>query len=164
MQEFKHVFFGREISGRVSNLNDSLSQVSFVDSNTNDAWVRVFNYDHQVRILEADENKLSELVNYYKLRSMKGSSVLLAIAQLIIQFVSTIERLFRAFLGSFFGFGLLGIMLVAILLLASAVMSIYAFIVMVPFLLISFSLKWHFSRKIKMEINSLKNATMEQLA
>lgn len=162
MNEFTHNFFGCEISGRVSDSSD-ITQISFVDIKTNDAWPRVFSYDKSVRIIESDDDKVLALGEHFQSKNMKGSKVLLLIANAMIKFISMIENTFRSIFGGFSGRGIFGILFVFALMTIMAVISFHAFILAAPFFLISYGLKWHFGRKFKKEIQALQEATLVHL-
>ncbi|MBL4797315.1 MAG: hypothetical protein JKY50_07870 [Oleispira sp.] len=162
MNEFTHIIFGHEINGRVSD-SDSLSQVSFVDLKTNDAWSRVFNFDKSVHILESDNDKALILAEHYQAKSMKGSKALLSIANTMIKIITFIESALKSVLGIFTGRGIIGILFVLMIVATMAIVSVYAFIIAAPFILISYCLKWHFGRKLKIELRLLQEATLTHL-
>lgn len=163
MNEFKHIFFGNEISGRISDSAD-ITQISFVDTNTNNAWPRVFSYDKSVQIIESDNDKMQSLAEHYQSKNMKGSKALLVTANAMIKLISAIEAMFRSIFGIFSGRGIFGIMFVLMLMVVMAVISFHAFLIAAPFFLISYGLKWHFGRKLQKEIQALQEAALSHLS
>ncbi|MBL4799641.1 MAG: hypothetical protein JKY50_19745 [Oleispira sp.] len=162
MNEFTHIIFGHEINGRISD-SESLPQVSFVDLKTNEAWSRVFNFDKSVRILESDKDKALILAEHYQAKSMKGSKAVFSIANAMIKVITFVENALKSVLGVFTGRGIIGILFVLMMVAIMAIVSIYAFIIAAPFILISYGLKWHFGKKLKNELKLLQEATLIHL-
>lgn len=164
MKEFTHQFFNQEVRGRISEDSNDTAHVSIIDVETGNAWARVFSYEKSVEILEADEKKLIDLSSYYQAKAFKGSSLILVLSRWSVSFVRFVERSLKSILGSFAGFGLLGLFLVITAALVGIIVSAHALLITAPFIIVSLITRWRVNSKADKEIVKLRQAVINHLS
>ena len=164
MNEIKHNFFGKDVSARIGLSGKEIVPISVVDPESSDAWRNVFLYDNSVGILETDSQKLQQLVSHYQSKSQRTSNFIFKASTMLVAFISGVERVIRGIIGSFFGFGIIGIILVISLVVASLVFSLYALIAAAPFVVIGYSVKWFSDRKAKHEVERFQQAILSGIS
>ena len=114
------------------------------------AWSQVFTYDPASKIMDTDQEKLSEAVLSYGTGLGPVLSSLMFISNLIIGIVNFFVSLIRGVLGNVVGIGFMGIAIVLLLALISLMISVYAFFALAPLILLSYALR------------SMKNARLRE--
>ncbi|HIO01536.1 MAG TPA: hypothetical protein EYN14_06205 [Alphaproteobacteria bacterium] len=94
-------------------------------------------------------------------RPPKVLRVLQIISDSIIVIIQWLVGILRAFTGSFFGFGGMGLFIVAMLFLALLAISLYAFVVALPFVLILILVRHIQNTAIKKESKALQRHVAE---
>ncbi|MCF6190669.1 MAG: hypothetical protein L3J51_09325 [Cocleimonas sp.] len=163
MNQLEHKFFGEKVYARFGNSESNSIPISVVDLETSEAWHKVFNYDSTVEILESDKDKLEELVGYYQKKNQKTSNLFLSLLNFIVEVAGVIESIIQTVLGSFFGFGLVGIFIVIGLIFMSYMVSLYVIILLAPIFIISFILKMRIQKKTNLEVVNLQNAILAEI-
>jgi hypothetical protein len=163
MNQIEHKFFGEKVYARFGTSENNSIPISVVDLETSKAWHKVFNYDSSVEILESDKDKLEELVEFYQKKSQKTSNLFLSLLNFIVEVVGVIESIIQTILGSFFGFGLVGILIVIGLIFVSYMVSFYVIILLAPIFIMSFILKMRIQKKTNFEVVNLQDTILAEI-
>lgn len=123
-----------------------------------DAWSQVFTYDLSARVMDTDGAKLVSVVGSYRSTSNAVLGVLITISDVIVGCISGVAGIIKGILGSFVGFGLIGIMFVLMMLVLSLMVSVYAFIFAAPVLAVSYGLRFYKDSQVKSEAEKLQRS------
>ncbi len=163
MNQIEYEFFGERVYARFGTSESNSIPISVVDLKSSEAWHKVFNYDSSVEILESDKDKLEELVAFYQKKSQKTSNFFLSFLNFIVEVAGVIESIIQTVLGSFFGFGLIGIFIVIGLIFVSYMVSFYIILLLAPIFIMSFILKMRIEKKTNFEVVNLQNAILSEI-
>lgn len=161
MKNFEHTVFKYPVIGKITEENNQL-MVSFVSTQSNKAWKHVFSYDKELEILESKAT-IDNMMDYFHSKHLKGSSIVLFICHVFIKIIGFFESVTRSILGSFFGFGLMGIFIVGIFSFIALMISVYAFILVAPFFALAYYVKWRANKTLKIEFTKLQEATLNAI-
>lgn len=125
------------------------------------AWSQVFTYDPIARVMNTDRDALANVIDSCPSATNVVLGFFIAISDIIVGGVDVIVQVINTVLGSFVGFGLIGVLFVLMLFAFSIMISIYALIIITPILVVSYSLRFWKNKKLKKEAEKLQRAALQ---
>ena len=122
---------------------DGMVPVSARLPNTS-AFQRFLAYDAHTSIISvADQEEFRRFLKECRGRRTLAFMILRAVLAVPIYVIDFISGLIRGILGSFIGFGLIGILIVIVAIVLSLMIGLYAFIIAAPFVVASAGLNYY---------------------
>lgn len=159
--EYAAKFYGQDIMLRKGSVNQNGATAVAAINGNGDAWSSIFFFDPVSGVLEHNMEGLEALVATYQKKSEGALSAVLFILDIVIWVIDFLVNIVKGFLGSFVGFGAVGILIVISLMFISFMVSITVFIYCSPILLLAIGLRMYRQNKAKNEVASLSNSALK---
>ncbi|MBI5121715.1 MAG: hypothetical protein HZA67_11975 [Rhodospirillales bacterium] len=115
--------------------------VSISSPRTSEAWADVLWYDTATGITESDQQKFHSVLWRHRGGILLALGFLIGLADIVVAIVHGIAGFINRVLGSFFGFGLIGILFVLLMVALGLVVWLYALVITLPILGVAFLLR-----------------------
>lgn len=115
--------------------------VSISSPRTSEAWSDVLWYDTATRIIESDQKKFASVLWRHRGGVLLALGFMIGLADLVVAIVHGVADFINRILGSFFGFGLIGILFVLMMIFLGLVVWVYALAITLPILGAAFLLR-----------------------
>jgi len=122
---------------------------------------QLFTYIADIDALQSNKVEVGKLADDYARQVNKTLKGIILVSDGVVWFVTNVMNFISSILGSFTGFGLIGIALVLMIMLTVATLWIYAFFIIAPLMAISFSLKAWLNSKREKAIKQLSRNSLE---